>query len=111
MVLIGGEFRQEMLALGKDGDLIIPVAVKTNARHPEISGFKDDRLVIKVASRPVDGAANKELCARIAKLCGVSKSKVTIIAGEQSRRKRVSVRGITGCHFRDLVEQALQEHG
>jgi len=53
-----------------------------------------DELKVRLTSPPVEGAANK-LCAEFfAKLFGVAKSKVVIIAGEKSRHKTIRVAGI-----------------
>ena len=52
-------------------------------------------LEVAVAAPPVDGAANAELVATLARALRLAKSQVTIVGGESSRLKRVSLRGIT----------------
>jgi uncharacterized protein YggU (UPF0235/DUF167 family) len=48
---------------------------------------------VKVAAPPQDGAANQALRRLLANALGLNRSAVTIIAGEQSREKRLKLAG------------------
>lgn len=65
------------------------------AGRTQVTGFHDERIKIRLAAPPVEGAANAALIKFIAKACGVRQSDVRILAGEQSRYKRIQVQGIT----------------
>ncbi|HMM79769.1 MAG TPA: DUF167 domain-containing protein [Pyrinomonadaceae bacterium] len=69
---------------------VIPRASKT-----EIVGTLDGILKVRVASPPVEGAANAELIKFFAKLLDIAKSNVEIVSGQASKAKRLRVTGIT----------------
>ena len=70
----------------------IGIHVKPNASKDEIIGrCQDGKFKIKVQSPPVDGAANKRLIKLIAKTVGVSKSRVRIVHGVNSRDKVIEI--------------------
>ena len=70
----------------------ITVQVKPGSKKgPLIVNSPDGTLVVFLQQRAVDGAANEELIALLAKHFGVSKSRVLIEAGHASRIKRVSI--------------------
>lgn len=60
-----------------------------------VAGVQDGCLKIKLTSPPVDGQANAECCAFIAKCAGVPKTNVCIVRGHTSRRKVLLVRNTT----------------
>ena len=57
-------------------------------------GLRDGALLVRLAAAPVDGAANDELIALIAKALHIPKRDVTIVSGERSRSKRVRIAGL-----------------
>ena len=48
---------------------------------------------VRVSAPPEDGKANAALIVLLAKVCGVAKSKVSIISGEAARLKQVAIAG------------------
>jgi uncharacterized protein (TIGR00251 family) len=67
-----------------------------NASRSEISGWEDDPragrvLRVRVAAPPVEGKANAELRAFLAKALGLPKSQVTLEKGDSSRFKTFTV--------------------
>ena len=72
-------------------DLVIEVYLQPRASRDEISGPQENHLRVRVTAPPVEGKANRHLCAYLAKLCGVAKSQVVISSGETSRYKRVQI--------------------
>jgi uncharacterized protein YggU (UPF0235/DUF167 family) len=52
-------------------------------------------LKVRVASPPVDGAANAALIAFVAKAVGAPKSAVTLVSGASARIKRLELEGVT----------------
>jgi uncharacterized protein (TIGR00251 family) len=79
---------------------IIDVKVIPRAGRTAIAGTRDNALLIRLAAAPVDGAANTELVALLADLLDVPKRRITVIAGEKSRTKRVKVLGVTAATAR-----------
>lgn len=79
----------------KDGAVTFKVRVVPRASKSEIIGEHDGSLKVRIASPPVDGAANAELVKMLAKTLGVSRSNVVIVGGQTSKTKQISVSGIT----------------
>lgn len=73
------------------GALILNIRVQPRASRDEIAGHLDARLKVRLRAPPVDGKANQQLIRFIAKLCGVSPGKVTLLSGTTGRNKRLSV--------------------
>ena len=73
---------------------IIEVRIQPGARRTEVAGLFDDMVKIRVAARPVEGAANKELVRFLARKLGVSKSRIEILSGHKSRVKRLGIKGL-----------------
>ncbi|MET0385910.1 MAG: DUF167 domain-containing protein [Polyangiales bacterium] len=90
------------LQVRSDGAAVsFEVVVVPRASRSRISGVHDARLKVTLAAPPVDGAANDELCATLAKALGVTKRAVQITHGQQSKHKTVRVEGVS-------VERVLQ---
>jgi uncharacterized protein (TIGR00251 family) len=75
----------------KDGCLTFQVQVVPRASRSEIVGEHNGALRVRLAAPPVDGAANRELVAVLAKGLHVSRSAVMIDAGHTSKIKRVTI--------------------
>ena len=58
------------------------------------AGLRDGALLVRLAAAPVDGAANDELIALIAKALRIPKRDITIVSGERARSKRIRIAGI-----------------
>ncbi len=71
--------------------MIFSVKVVPRASKSEIVGEMDGALKIRIASPPVDGAANAELIKLLAKTCGIAKSEIEIISGETSKTKQIKI--------------------
>jgi len=68
---------------------VIPRAGRTG-----FGGLRDGALLVRLAAAPVDGAANDELIALIAKALRIPKRDVTIVSGERARLKRIRIAGV-----------------
>jgi uncharacterized protein (TIGR00251 family) len=77
----------------KDNAIMFNVRVVPRASKSEIAGGHGGALKVRIASPPVDGAANEELIKFLAKSFGVTRSAVEIVSGHSSRLKRVTITG------------------
>ena len=80
----------------------LEIRVIPRAGRSGFAGLRDGALLVRLAAAPVDGAANDELIALIAKTLRIPKRDVTIVSGERSRSKRIRIAGVER-------EQALAE--
>jgi len=70
---------------------IIEVKVKPNARHSLLAQAEDGSWLAQLQAAPLQGKANAELIALVARHFGCAKTAVTIKAGASARRKRVKI--------------------
>ena len=80
--------------------IALRVLAQPGASRTEATGVLDDRLKIRLAAPAVEGEANRELTAFLAKAFRLPKSSVEITQGRTGRRKTVFLPGVT-------VRQAL----
>jgi uncharacterized protein len=71
----------------------IQVKVKPNARVSALEQQADGSWLAQLKSPPVDGKANEELVALVAKHFGRRKSQVAIRSGASGRMKLVQIEG------------------
>ena len=90
----------------KDDAVVFGVQVVPRASRTEIVGEHNGYLRVRVAAPPVDGAANEELIAVIAKTLKVPKSAVSIAGGHTNKLKQIR---ITNGKNSELVKTLL--HG
>ena len=69
--------------------VVLRLQVQPRSSRNQLVGMQEDLLKLKLCSPPVEGAANKSCCEYLAKLFGISKSSVVLIAGDKARKKRV----------------------
>lgn len=74
------------------GDAItLHLHVQPGAKRNEVVGSHGEALKIRLAAPPVDGRANAELLAFLAKAFGVPKRQIELLSGASSRDKRVRI--------------------
>ena len=88
----------------KDGGVIFSVCVVPRAFKTEMVGEHNGGLKIRIASPPVDGAANEELIRLLAKKLSVRKSDIDIISGESSKNKRIKIANLSESRFKELIK-------
>ena len=71
--------------------ILLQVKVKPNARASVLEQSADGQWVAQIQAPPVDGKANRELIALIARRFGCAKSAVSIKAGTSGRVKLVRI--------------------
>lgn len=88
----------------KNGAIIFNVRVVPRASKSEIVGEHDGALKIRIASPPVDGAANAELIKLLSKTFDISKSEVEILAGQTSKTKQIKIANVEIERFKDIIK-------
>jgi uncharacterized protein (TIGR00251 family) len=83
----------------------VDVRIIPRARTTEISGIRDDALLVRISAPPVEGAANEALTAFLADLFGVARRAVQIVSGGKSRKKRVAIAGVTAESVRSILKR------
>jgi uncharacterized protein (TIGR00251 family) len=72
----------------------LDIKVIPRAGRSGFAGLRDGALLVRLAAAPVDGAANDELIALLAKTLKIPKRDITIVSGERSRSKRIRITGL-----------------
>lgn len=69
----------------------LQVKVKPNARVSELEQLEDGTWLARVKAPPVDGKANAELIALIARHFGVTKGQISVKSGASGRLKLIEI--------------------
>lgn len=85
----------------------IDLRVIPRARTTRFGGVRDDRLVVRLAAPPVEGAANDALLEFLADTFDVPRRSVRILSGERGRQKRVAIAGVTADQIRSTLNSQL----
>ena len=72
----------------------ITLKVQPRAKLTRVAGKMENAYRLQLAAPPVDGKANDECIAFLAKVAGVPKSRVRIVSGLTSRTKIVEIDGV-----------------
>jgi uncharacterized protein (TIGR00251 family) len=91
------------------GVVLLDVVATPSAARTEIRGTDPWRhgIVVRVAAKPTEGAANAELLRFLAQRLHLPSSAIRIVAGHRSRRKTVAVQGLS----RERIEERLDLRG
>lgn len=91
-----------------DGNAVFfRVRVQPRASRDAIAGEHGGALKVRLTAPPVEGRANDSLRHLLAEHLNVPVSAVRIVAGENSRNKRVSIAGITRAQVLALCSPAV----
>lgn len=92
----------------KDGSVILRIHVQPNASKTAVQGVHGDRLKIRLAAPPVDGAANEELLTFLKKTLKKNAThpfELSLIRGQTSRQKDVLCVGLA----QDVLERTFAQ--
>ena len=76
------------------GGSVLRLHVRPGASRPGLAGLHGGALALRVSSRPIAGAANREVVDLLAGVLGVPVSSLEIVAGDRGREKRIRVHGL-----------------
>ncbi len=77
------------------GGCILQVRVTPRSSRNRVDGPREGALKIRLNAPPVDGKANEALIEFLAECLDLPRRAISLAAGEQSRTKRILVRGRT----------------
>jgi hypothetical protein len=86
------------------GGVELCILVQPRASRDQLVGAQGEELKVRLAAPPVEGAANAACCAFFAKLCRLPRSRVTLVAGESSRHKRLLLSGAEAAGVAAILE-------
>lgn len=81
--------------VGRDDGIELVVHARPGAKRSAVAGLHGAALCVRIAARPLAGAANRELVRVLAEALRVSPSAIALRAGAHGRSKRVHVSGIS----------------
>ena len=73
----------------------LTVRVKPRSSQPGVEMGASGEVVVRVNAAAVEGAANREMMAVLARALGVPKSAIRITRGQKARTKRVAIEGLS----------------
>ena len=84
----------------------VAIKVTPNARKSEVTGWGTDErgrplLLVKLDAPALEGKANKELLRFMADHLGCAKSELSLVRGETSRTKAVSMPAVAAAGLRE----------
>lgn len=94
---------------GTPAGVRLAVRVTPRASRTEATGWGPaGELKVRLKAAPVEGEANAELVAWLARLAGVRKGAVRLVRGATGRGKVVEIEGITAAALAAALEKVLQ---
>ena len=83
-------------------DTALKIRLTPRGSRNEILGWEGDTLRVKITAPPVEGAANKACVEFLAGRLGIKRAQVSIISGEKSRDKTLSIIGLSDDDIRRI---------
>lgn len=72
----------------------LELSVTPRAATDRVGPFRDGVLRVRVTRPPADGEANRAVLRLVARAIGLPVSRLSVVAGERARRKRITIEGI-----------------
>ena len=76
-------------------DLVLQVRIQPRASRDALAGVVGNYLKVRITAPPLEGRANAQLIAFVAKQFGTAKGQVRLLQGEKARTKVVRVEAPT----------------
>lgn len=90
-----------------DGRTLLAVLVQPRASRTALVGIHDQALKVALTAPPVDDAANRALLAFVASFLKISRQRILLHQGHQSRRKLLVIEGLSPEIIRERILAAL----
>lgn len=88
----------------------LAVRVQPRAARDRVIGVHDGALKVALTAPPVDDRANRSLVVFLARISGVSRSRIRVVSGLRNRRKTVGFEAISGPELRERLTLYLGEN-
>ena len=99
-----------LTALTNDGGgCRLSCRLQPKASRCAVAGRYGDSLKIVLTAPPVDGRANAALCAFVADLLKLPKSRVSLLSGQTSRNKVLRIDGMSAETVSGVLEKLIPE--
>ncbi len=82
----------------------LEIKVKPGAKLPGVRR-EGEQIVVAVAARAIEGAANEAVIATLAKALKIAPSRITILRGHRGRLKLLGVAGLSSDELRAHLER------
>jgi uncharacterized protein YggU (UPF0235/DUF167 family) len=83
--------------------VILPLQVRAGGRKNELSGGRDGRLLLSVTQAPEKGKANAAVISLLSKALKIPKTRLEILSGATSAKKRILVSGVEPSALREKL--------
>lgn len=80
---------------GDKKGVVLSVRIIPNSSNNSVLGYCSEYLKIKIAAPAIENKANKELILYLSDIFKLPKTKISFIAGEKSKIKRIMLAGTT----------------
>ncbi len=87
--------------------ILLDLAIQPRASRSAVVGIHDGALKLRLTAPPVEGAANKECVRLLSKTFGIAKTRIRLVKGERSRRKRVLLKGLSHAEVEEVVNKFM----
>lgn len=97
---------ERLKATDRPNGVRLSVHVRPRSSRSVILGVREGALDVALTSPPVEGAANAELVALLARALGLRRNDITIAAGASGRSKVIDVFGVNASQARERLGRA-----
>jgi uncharacterized protein (TIGR00251 family) len=87
--------------------VVLNLYVQPKSSRTKIVGLHDGSVKLAITAPPVDGKANTQIIAFIAKLFKIPKSAITLLSGLQGRHKKIAIAGISQVEVQRILAPLL----
>jgi uncharacterized protein (TIGR00251 family) len=84
---------------------IVDIFVAPKSSKNKISIDSSNTIKIYLTAPPVDGKANAALISLLSKTLKIPKSSILLLHGESSKKKRISISGLTGQDVMKILKE------
>lgn len=89
--------------------MIVSIRVIPRSAKSAITGRRGDALLVRLKAPPVDGAANEALIEFLSYTFKRPRRAISLLSGEKSRDKRISIEGLTDAEFKARLSDILNK--
>lgn len=85
----------------------VEIHLQPGAKRNEVVSLRDGVLWVRVTAPPLKGQANSALLTLVAELLATPKNSIAITRGHASRRKVITIQGLSPENLTEKLAQAL----